>query len=194
MKIVLASLSPRRKKILSFFNLPLEIVTPFFEEIHEKIVKDPKTYAINIAINKAKSISSKYKDRIILAADTIVVCNNKLYPKPRNEIEAYTMLEELQGTAHYVYTGVCVLKNDTIFTKAEETKVHFHKLTKKQIKKYHSHFYFMDKAGGYAIQDGGSIIVKKIDGCFYNIMGMPINTTRELLLEMGIDLWDFLKK
>ena len=99
----------------------------------------------------------------------------------------------LSGSWHSVYTAVCVKDCGNIYVQAEETKVLFHQLSDKQIETYHHHFYYEDKAGGYAIQQAGSILIKRIDGCFYNIMGLPINTTRIMLKKVGIDLWDYLK-
>lgn len=193
MSIILGSSSPRRKEILDFFSLPFTVANPDFDE--ESITKDhdPAAFACLIAKQKALSISKTYKDDVILTADTVVHCKGTIFTKPLDEQSAYEMLSTLSGSWHSVFTGVCVMKNDQLFCLAEETKILFHPLSKKQIETYHDHFYFNDKAGGYAIQKGGSIIVKKIEGCYYNIMGLPLNTTRELLNKVGIDLWDFLK-
>ena len=113
--------------------------------------------------------------------------------KPESMEEAHGMLAELAGKEHQVYTGVCVSLGSEQWIDSEMSAVHFHELTDTQIRAYHSHIPPLDKAGGYAIQKGGSLIVKRIEGCYYNIMGLPLQTTRRLLLKAGIDLWDYLR-
>ncbi|MEI6242559.1 MAG: Maf family nucleotide pyrophosphatase [Chlamydiota bacterium] len=193
MEIILGSASPRRKEILSYFSLPFKQVTSHFKEEDVPFLNDPKQYTALLAQKKALALAEAYPNDIILTADTTVFVKNKLFNKPSNEQEAIQMLRELSGSWHQVFTGVCVRKEKLFFVDVEESRIEFHALTEKQIQAYHKSFYFLDKAGGYAIQEGGSIVVKKIDGCFYNIMGFPINTVRELLLRVGIDLWDYLK-
>jgi septum formation protein len=192
--LILGSSSPRRKEILSYFNLPFVQISPDFDETSIAFKQNPENYATLLAQKKAESLQKIYPDHFILTADTVVFCKDKLFNKPSSEKEALQMLLTLSGSWHQVFTGICVVKNKEFYARAEETKILFHPLTEKQIKIYHQHFYYGDKAGGYAIQGGGSIIVKKIDGCPYNVMGLPITTTRELLEKIGIDLWDCLKK
>lgn len=195
MKIILGSTSPRRKEILSFFTLPFEVASPLYEESHQHISFDsPQEYAIKISENKAKSLISSFPQSILLTADTIVYFQGKIYTKPSSEEEAFKILLELNSHWHSVFTAVSCVKNQVIHSFCEETKVLFSPLTEKQIRLYHDHFYYLDKAAGYAIQGSGSIIVKQIEGCYYNIMGLPINATREALYSAGIDLWDYLKK
>jgi septum formation protein len=158
------------------------------------MTQKPEDYASLLAQKKAEVLQKKYPTHPIITADTIVFCKNTLYTKPESEQHAMQMLLSLSGQWHQVFTGVCVIGKTGLFTQTEETKILFHTLTEKQIKIYHQHFYYGDKAGGYAIQGGGSIIIKKIDGCPYNVMGLPITTTKELLEKIGINLWDYLKK
>ena len=113
--------------------------------------------------------------------------------KPRDKKEAHYMLRELSGKAHSVFSSVCVAAKGELFLDVEETRVYFHELTDSQIDRYITQLHTLDKAGGYAIQRGGSIIVKRIEGCYYNIMGLPIHTMARLLMKAGIDLWDHLK-
>jgi septum formation protein len=189
-KIILASISPRRKEILNYFDIPFEIVNPICKEDH-LLTKNPKRLTRLLAQKKALSIPDN--NNIIVAADTVVYCNNKIYNKPKNEQEAIKMLKSLSGKWHEVFTSICVRKNNKCFTGTEKTKVFFHKLTDKQIKMYLHKLSLYDKAGAYAIQQAGSIIVEKIDGCFFNVMGLPITTLRKLLKKAGIDLWEHLK-
>ena len=192
MKIILGSVSERRKQILSYFSLPFIQKDSKYDESKLKIIEDPIKYTCTLAENKAKILSEKYPDNIILTADTVVFFENDYLLKPKDETEAKNMLKKLSNSWHQVFTGVCACKGGKCFSLSEETKILFHKLDERQIKLYHKKFYFMDKAGGYAIQKGGSVIVKKIEGCFYNIMGLPINTLKEVLLKVGIDLWEYL--
>lgn len=193
MRIILGSSSKRRKEILGFFSLPFIQVDPDFDESSLEMIKDPAKYTCALAVKKAESIAKRYPDEIILTADTVVFYKGRYLLKPKNEDEAFGMLKQLSGSKHRVFTGVCVKTPKKIFHKAAKTSVFFHTLTDKEIKLYHKNFFFYDKAGGYAIQDGGSILIKKIDGCFYNIMGLPISVTKELLLKAGINLWEFLR-
>jgi len=191
--LILASKSPRRKEILNFFSLPFKIIDSKFDETKIKFISDPKSYALEIAENKAKSLNDKYHKNIIISADTIVYRNNKIYTKPKNTKDAGEMLLELSNNWHQVFTAICVKHKNKLYKDIEETKILFHPLNEKLIKKYNNTFYFSDKAAGYAIQKAGGIIIKKMIGCYYNAMGMPINTLKTLLLKVGIDLWDFLK-
>jgi septum formation protein len=107
--------------------------------------------------------------------------------------EAKIMLSELSGKEHQVHTGVSVAKNNELFTDGAVSTVEFHELTQDQIHIYHRHFGPLDKAGAYAIQKGGSLIVKRIEGCYYNIMGLPLQPVYRLLLKVKINLWDYLR-
>ena len=193
MQIILGSSSERRKYILNFFSLPFKQVDSNFDESSISQELPPDKYTCEIARQKALAVSSAYPKEIILTADTVVYFQNKYLLKPKDEKEAFSMLQDLSGSTHEVYTGVCVKTENDIFVKSENAKIVFNKLSDDEIKKYHKNFFFADKAGGYGIQNGGTILVKKIEGCFYNVMGLPINTLRELLKKAGIDLWDFLK-
>lgn len=192
MKIILGSNSPRRKEILSYFSLPFVQAASTFDESTFAFEGDPAAFVTEMAEKKAAALAHQFSDPI-LTADTVVFCHKKLYIKPENEQEALQMLMELSGHAASVFTGVCVRWKEKILSKAEESQIVFHKLTEKQIKKYHSVFDWKDRAGGFQVQKGGGIIIRQIKGDFYNIMGLPITTTRDLLLEIGIDLWDYLK-
>ena len=193
MEIILGSNSPRRREILNFFSIPFKQISPDFDESQVIFEGDPVAFAATVAKRKALCLTEKFPNDVILTADTVVYRNNKLFLKPETMEEAHGMLKELSGKEHQVFTGVCVAKKNNCFVDAEETRVFFHELTDSQIHNYHNHFLPLDKAGGYAIQKGGSLIVKRIEGCYYNIMGLPIHTVRRLLLNEGIDLWDFLK-
>lgn len=193
MNLILGSTSPRRKEILGFFSIPFTAANPNFDESEVPFEGDPAAFAIETARRKALCLLEKHPNDVILTADTTVYKNGKLFQKPETMEEAHAMLRELSGKEHQVFTGVCVMKKNQTFIDSSKTSVFFYELTDAQIHEYHKHFQPLDKAGGYAIQKGGSIIVKRIEGCYYNIMGLPIDTVQRLLMNVGIDLWHYLK-
>lgn len=193
MEIILGSQSPRRREILGFFSIPFRQVNPDFDEAQILFHGDPRAFVREVAKRKALCLSERFPEDVILTADTTVYRNERLFMKPESLEEAHGMIRELSGKEHKVYTGVCVAKGSEFFVEDEESTVEFHELTDSQIHTYHKFFFPLDKAGGYAIQKSGSLIVKRIEGCYYNIMGLPIHTARRLLLKVGIDLWDYLK-
>ncbi len=193
MRVILGSSSPRRKEILDYFSLPFTQIPSEFDEEAVPFNGDPLVYAMTLSEGKAKNLARRYPDACILTADTIVFQDGKLYSKPENQKQALQFLTELAGGSHEVYTAVSLFSKQEIFSKAEMTRVFFHPLTEAQIKRYHTIFSCTDKAGGYGIQMAGSIIVKKIEGCFYNVMGLPINVVASLLKKVDIDLWDYLR-
>lgn len=193
MQIILGSNSPRRREILNFFSIPFTQASPDFDEALVLFQGDPQAYAKETAVRKAQSLIDRFPNDVILTADTVVYRNGRVFLKPESLEEAHGMLRELSGKDHQVFTAVTVAHKNKLFSDVEESRVFFHELTEPQIRTYHNHFLPLDKAGGYAIQKGGSLIVKRIEGCYYNIMGLPIHTVRRLLLNAGIDLWDYLK-
>lgn len=192
MHLILGSTSPRRKEILNYFSLNFEQISPNFDETSIPFQGDPVAYVKELAVGKALSLSHLYPDALILSADTIVYKTGKVYGKPGSLEEAFQSLNELQGNWHSVFSGVATCKNGKLLTDAEETKVLFNTLTETQIRRYLEALHWADKAGGYAIQLAGSLIVQKIEGCYYNVMGLPINAVNKLLKEEGVDLWDYM--
>jgi septum formation protein len=193
MRIILGSQSPRRKEIMDFFAIPFIQVPSAFDEESVPFAGDPKAHAMLLSQKKSEVLAKAYPADAILTADSVVSCNGKLYNKPADEAEAFQILSDLCGKWHSVFTGVTVRKGEKVFTGFEETKLLFHNLTPEEIKTFHKHCHFLDKAGGYAIEKSGSLIVSKMDGCYYNVLGLPVSLTRELFLKVGINLWDYLK-
>jgi septum formation protein len=193
MRLILGSQSPRRKEILSFFAIPFVQIPSSFNEESIDFGGNPKQYGQELSIKKAQELAKTFPEDIILTADTIVYFEGNIYNKPKDEVEAHAMLKKLSGHWHQVFTAVTILKPRNLFSGIEETKILFHPLTDEQIHLYHQSCAFLDKAGAYAIQQAGSIPIARIDGCYYNVMGLPINTTKDLLLKAGIDLWKHLK-
>lgn len=191
--IILGSQSPRRKEIFSFFSFPFTQKSPSFDEDSVPFNGDPESYVCQLAIGKAQSLIEHHPQNTIVTADTIVYCEGSVFGKPTNREDAFAMLTKLSGRWHTVYTGISLFHNVEIYTQAEATKVQFNSLSPEQIKAYHDAIQWSDKAGGYSIQTVGGMIIQKIDGCFYNVFGLPINTLRELFNKIGIDIWQFLK-
>lgn len=189
--IILGSQSPRRKEILEFFSLPFRIVKPNFSEESLVFDNDPIHHAEQLSYEKAKSLSHYLEP--ILCADTVVYSNGKLFEKPLNLQEAFLMVKSLSGNWHSVYTAVTLYYKHQYYTSYQETKVLMHRLADNQIERYLAAVSPLDKAGGYAIQGPGSIIVKEIKGCFYNVMGLGLFSLESVLNQIGICLWDYLK-
>lgn len=193
MQIILGSNSPRRKEILGYFKLPFTQASPHFDEEAVPFDGEPNAYVLKLSDGKAESLAQRFPKAIVISADTVVYRNGKIYGKPTSDAEAIRSLSELSGNWHQVITGISIRKGDHHFHGTEETRVLFNDLSEKQIKDYQTRVHWADKAGGYAIQQAGGLIVNKIDGCFYNVMGLPLNTLHRLLLNLSIDLWDHIQ-
>lgn len=191
--LILASTSPRRKEILSYFKIPFNVMSPNFDELSIPYENDPIDYVKKIAEGKALAINQLHLGLPILAADTIVVKEKKIYLKPSNHDEALSMLKELCGQKHQVLTATTMQHQEKIKTIVTSTDVDFHAFSHDEILNYISTVPILDKSGSYAIQGIGSLIVKKIEGCFYNVMGLPISSVFTLLNEFGFSVWDHLK-
>ncbi|MDR0793204.1 MAG: Maf family nucleotide pyrophosphatase [Chitinophagaceae bacterium] len=181
--IILASKSPRRKQLLEWAEVPFKIITQDTDEDYPATlpVHDIPVY---IAKKKAKAVQEKINNNkaTILAADTIVVINNKVIGKPINRAEAIATLKLLSGQVHEVITGVVILKEEKEVFFSEITQVEFHPLTKEQIIFYIDKYQPYDKAGAYAIQEWiGVVGIKNIKGDFYNVMGLPVSRVVPLL-------------
>lgn len=182
-RIILASSSPRRKLLLNAllknFGLKFAVIPANIVEIIPKKVENFGIFALNLAKSKAVEVA-KTKKGLIIAADTIVVINNRILGKPVNSGDAVKMLKFLSGKVHKVYTGLVIIDSSTgkIFKTFEVTNVKFRKLTEKEIGFYVKGGSPMDKAGAYGIQDDlGSTFVEKITGDYFNIVGLPILKT-----------------
>lgn len=189
--IVLASVSPRRKKLLEQIGLEFTVIPSEFEEKTHPLDLPPKDYAEQLAYYKAKDIADKSDEkRIIIAADTIVVLDGKILNKPENEQDAYDMLSFLSGNTHTVITGIAILntKMGTNIITSQSTKVTFRDLEPEEIKSYISTGSPMDKAGAYGIQDDfGAVFISHIEGCYYNIVGLPLELLYSKLKEISKD-------
>jgi septum formation protein len=181
-KIILASQSPRRKQLLEWAEIPFDIIVSDTDESFLPAHSFEEA-AIHIARNKALAVVEKNTDSLpILAADTIVVCNERIIGKPKDREDAIAILQELSGNTHKVITAVVIIKDGSETSFADTTSVTFHPLTTEQIVFYVDKYQPYDKAGAYAIQEWiGVVGIKSIDGDFYNVMGLPVSrVVREL--------------
>lgn len=192
--IILGSQSPRRKEILDYFCLPFVQAVSYFDESSVPYKGDALAYAAGISEGKALALKERYRDNPILTADTIVVVDGKLYGKPSDEEEARRFLADFSGRWQQVFTAVTILMEEKLISKVEETRVLMNVLTDHEINRYLQTANWRDKAGGYSIQNKGGLLVKEIQGCYYNVLGFPINTVQSLLKHIGIDLWSCLKE
>jgi len=190
--VVLASKSPRRQDILKGIGVPFGVIPSHAEETHHEH-KTPEQIVIDNAKTKAMEVAAKCKASLVLGADTIVYFDNKILTKPKDITEARKHLNMLSGNTHYVYTGCALIdtSSSVIEIGCAVTKVRFCKLTDKQIDGYINKVNPYDKAGGYAIQGFGALIVDGIDGCFFNVMGLPVRLVDELFCRFGSSLFDY---
>jgi septum formation protein len=174
--LYLASKSPRRKKLLEQINLSFKILPVETPEIFKKGER-PVDAVRRIALEKMDAAKEIIKKGIIITADTIVVIKGKIIGKPVDKKDAVRMLQQLSGNTHIVYTGFSVYNSSAqiTITGYEKTYVTFRKLNTKEIKEYVGTGSPMDKAGAYGIQDDyGAVFIKKINGCYYNVVGLPL--------------------
>jgi nucleoside triphosphate pyrophosphatase len=184
-KIILASQSPRRKQLLEWAEIPFEVIVQFTDESFpdDMSVEEVPVY---IAKNKAATVKifldTTHRQIPVLAADTIVVLDEKIIGKPKNRSEAINILTSLSGNKHKVITGVVILTDHHLVSFEDTTEVIFHQLTKNEIEFYVDKYKPYDKAGAYAIQEWiGVVGIKCINGDFYNVMGLPVSrVVREL--------------
>ena len=179
MKLIFASNSPRRKELLSKFDINIKFDSHSFDEVSIKKNINPYNYCRLIAEGKSFSLVDKYPNTPIISADTIVVSpDNKIFEKPKKNQEAFNMLSALNGKTHKVLTGMNILylERDVNFTFAEETLVTFNQLDPSEISYYIEKYKPFDKAGSYGIQDFSSIFVNSINGCYFNVVGLPLSS------------------
>ena len=183
--IILASQSPRRKQLLEWAEVDFEIlVVPTDESYPDQM--DPPEVAIYIARQKAEAVKHKIKNKIIIAADTIVVLNKEIIGKPRDRNDAISILRRLSGQHHKVITGVVIINAMNEISFADTTDVEFHPLSQQQIEFYVDKYRPFDKAGAYAIQEWiGVVGIKCVKGDFYNVMGLPVSRVVQSLWEIN---------
>lgn len=187
-KIILASTSPRRRELMKLLGVPFEIAASDYEE-DMKLKMPPDKLAIYLSAGKAAAVAQKHPQALVIGADTIVAYRNQIFGKPKTLAEARKMLKAFSGHPHSVFTGFTIIdgKAGRIVTRAIETKLYFRKLSTKEIDHYVRLRKPLDLAGAYAIQDQASLFIEKIDGNYYNIVGLPIYYIAKELKKFGID-------
>jgi len=189
MKLILASASPRRQKILEDLGIPFEIkISNVPEELN--LALPPCELVETLACLKAANAAKEMKEGLIIGADTIVVLDEKILGKPTSEADAKKMLHSLSGREHLVFSGLAIVdgKSGKQQLAHEITRVYFKQLTEAEIESYISSGESFDKAGAYGIQGKGGLFVERIDGCYFNVVGLPIHLLYLLLKSMGTDL------
>jgi septum formation protein len=188
MKIILASKSPRRQELIKGLELDFKIV--LYEVVEDFDANDiPEDIAKKLAIKKAIAYPHKIdEDEVLITADTIVYINGKVLNKPQTEQEAYEMLKTICGNTHQVFTGVCLRSKTQEIAFTEMSLVSCKNLSDEEIYHYIKNYQPFDKAGSYGIQDWfGYTAVERIEGCYYNIMGLPISRVNEELKKLSIN-------
>ena len=186
MELILASQSPRRQELLRLFGQPFVVRVADIDETID-LTKAPFDEVARVSRCKALAVERKAED-VVIAADTIVVCQGKVLGKPHTQEEAAEMLQLLSGRDHQVMTGVTVLRGnwERVFT--EVTDLHFRPLTSKEIHRYIQTGEPMDKAGAYGIQGGAALFCEKMAGDYYNVMGLPVCRLGQVLKELAPEL------
>ena len=185
----MASASPRRKELLEKIGLVFKVdPSQYAEDLNSML--NPEELVLSISEGKARAVAVKYPDAIIIAADTIGVIGWRIIGKPHTSADAIKMLKMLSGKSHRVITGLTVIDSNSKkkVSKIVETRVYFKELSGDEITAYVKTREPLDKAGAYAIQGLGSILVEKIKGDYYNVMGLPLNVLAETLKGFGIQV------
>jgi septum formation protein len=180
-RVVLASGSPRRKQLLEWAEVPFEVIVTNTDESYpnDLCIQD---IPVHIARNKALAVQHKANNRIIIAADTVVILHNEVIGKPEDREHAIAILQSLAGKKHLVITGVVIKNSSEEIAFSDITEVTFHELTTEQITFYVDKYKPYDKAGAYAIQEWiGVVGIKAINGDFYNVMGLPVSRVVQAL-------------
>lgn len=190
MKIILASASPRRSQLLKQIGLNFTVHP---SQVEEKYIEgqSPHIWVQDIALAKALDVARNFKEGIIIGADTIVLNDNLILGKPKDESEAELMLESLSGKRHQVLTGIAVVEGkniDNYFTQVEITNVKFRALSAREIKAYVRSKEPLDKAGAYGIQGLGALLIEGIEGCYFNVVGLPLSKLALGLEKFGVEV------
>jgi septum formation protein len=187
--IILASGSPRRKELLAGLGLRFSVIpSNVSEEVTEQY--SPAGLVEELAFRKAEAVAKEAKEGLVIGSDTIVVLNEEILGKPKDEEDAFAMLSKLQGQTHVVYSGLAIIDVDKKMDKLghQATQVTMRAVSEAEIRQYIATKEPMDKAGAYAIQGFGSIFVEQIVGDYFSVVGLPLRLTAQYLKECGLDV------
>ncbi len=188
MQVILASQSPRRKELLGLFHIPFIIRAADIDETMDSTLPPTEEVA---RVSRLKALATPHEQAdIVIAADTVVVCDGQVLGKPKDEADAFRMLRLLSGCDHQVITGMTVLrgKEETVCT--EITHIHFRELSDREIHAYIRTGEPMDKAGSYGIQGGAALFAQRMAGDYYNVMGLPVCRLGMILQQMAPELME----
>ena len=186
MQVILASASPRRLALLQQIGIEAKVCPADFDEVSGSAVQAEDVVLAN-AIGKCKAVVKNKGDSLpVIAADTVVVAEGVILGKPKNEEDAIEMLKQLSGKTHKVMTGIAVSYAGEMLAEVCETEVVFRELTDEEIKKYAATGEPLDKAGAYGIQGMGAVLVEKINGCYNNVVGLPLTRLQLILAKLGV--------
>lgn len=188
MQIILASQSPRRKELMGLFRIPFCVRVADIDEAMDP-EKDPREEVARVSRAKALAVVRKTSD-VVIAADTIVVCGGQVLGKPADEADAFSMLRLLSGRDHQVMTGLTVLRGDKAMVCTEVTDIHFRELTDREILDYIATGEPMDKAGSYGIQGGAALFAQRLDGDYYNVVGLPVCRLGQILTQIAPEIME----
>lgn len=183
MALILASASPRRRELLARITPDFTVITSEFDESslpHE----EPKATAEALAKGKCMAVAAQHREDTVIGSDTVVEYNGQIFGKPRDLEDARRMLHALAGADHFVHTGVAIYHKGECKVFSATTRVRFYPLSDEQIEQYIHTDEPYDKAGGYAIQGKAALFCQEIEGCYYNIMGLPVSRVARALAEL----------
>ncbi|MFH0764215.1 MAG: nucleoside triphosphate pyrophosphatase [Candidatus Omnitrophota bacterium] len=188
-RIILASKSKARQKLLRQIGLKFRAAEPHAKEA-SRLKGKCGLFVINNAVRKAENVAARFRSGVVIAADTVVLVGNRIIGKPKNLKDAYRALKILSKSPQWVYTGIAVVDIDDgrMFTDYEKTKVYMYPLTDKQIKNYFTKISPFDKAGSFDVQGPGSVFIDRVEGCFYNVVGLPIAKLARILKKIGVEI------
>jgi septum formation protein len=186
MQVILGSASPRRLALLQQIGISAEVCPADFDEVSGSAVQAEDVVLAN-ALGKCKAVVKIKGDSLpVIAADTVVVAEGVILGKPQDAEEAVKMLKQLSGKTHKVLTGIASAYAGEILAEVCETKVVFRELSEDEIKQYVATGEPLDKAGAYGIQGKGAVLVEKIDGCYNNVVGLPLTRMQLILAKLGV--------
>ena len=187
MNLILASQSPRRRELLGLTGLDFVVRVADIDETMDE-TRAPAEEVTRVSRMKALAVEREADD-VVIAADTIVVCEGKVLGKPKDAEDAFCMLSLLSGRDHQVMTGMTVLQGDEVVTHTEVTKIRFRNLLSEEIRAYIATGEPMDKAGAYGIQGGAALFCTRMEGDYYNVMGLPVCALSVILRTFGLPVW-----
>ena len=188
-EIILASGSPRRRELLASIGCRFRIVLPTVDEKEiDATGLSPREKVLKLAEYKGASVAAIYPDALVIAADTLVAIDQQILEKPEDEADAFRMLSALQGRRHKVYSAIAVFHQRQSRVEALETTVEMRALTPPEIWDYIHTGEPMDKAGSYAIQGHGSVLIRQIEGCYFNVVGMSLFLLAEMCRTLNVSL------